>query len=62
MTTLTAVARGVGWTCVGIGAMQMLGGARAGDDSDLRTLAGLMGAGGASRLLTRATLGRPHRR
>lgn len=98
MSALTWTARATGCFCVGVGALQMLGGTRAepgidaepttdshirfmgpvfvayglrwlraasGPESDLRALrelAGLMAAGGASRLLTRATLGeRPHR-
>lgn len=97
MSTLTSLGRFAGWSCLGIGAMQVLTGTRLepGIDGDatvdshlrfmgaifagygqqwlqasggaepdlarMRVLAGLMALGGAARLGTRATLGRPHR-
>lgn len=91
---MTGFARTMGWSCVAIGSLQLIGGARvepgvapepttdshirfmgpmfigyglgwldaaaSGDVGRMRLLAGLMGAGGAGRLVTRATLGRPH--
>jgi len=96
MMSLRMFGRSVGWTCVSIGALQLLGGVRvepgmagnatvdshvrfmgsvfagyglgwldasaAGPDVNrMRVLAGLMALGGAGRLATRATSGRPHR-
>ncbi|MFC7493622.1 MULTISPECIES: DUF4345 domain-containing protein [unclassified Nocardioides] len=97
MSTLTVLGRITGWTCIGIGAMQIVSGVRfepgidgnatvdshlrfmgaifagyghqwlqasSGDEADLtrmRLLAGCLAVGGAARLGTRVTLGRPHR-
>ncbi|MBI3227961.1 MAG: DUF4345 domain-containing protein [Mycolicibacterium cosmeticum] len=97
MTKTARVGRVIGWTCVAIGGVQLIGGVRAepGMSADatvdshirfmgpvfagyglgwldavsgptpdfkrLRTLANLMALGGIGRLVTRATLGRPHR-
>ncbi|WP_181407545.1 DUF4345 domain-containing protein [Nocardioides sambongensis] len=96
MAALNGFGRLMGWSCIAIGGMQILGGVRVepgmeGDatvDSHLRfmgaifagyglnwlassreepdlgrmrLLAGLMAVGGASRLATRASIGRPHR-
>jgi hypothetical protein len=97
MSALRTLGRVTGWTCIGIGAMELVGGVRSepgmtGDattdshvrfmgpvfagyglgwldaagtpepDVDrMRILAGLMALGGAGRLATRATVGRPHR-
>jgi hypothetical protein len=97
MTGTAALGRVIGWTCIAIGGVQLIGGVRAepGMASDatvdshirfmgpvfagyglgwldaasgptpdftrMRTLAGLMALGGIGRLVTRTTLGRPHR-
>lgn len=96
MTVLSILARGLGWSSIAIGALQMAGGAHTeagmsdadatvdshvrfmgtmfmgygvawldasarSDTGRMRLLAALMGLGGASRLITRATRGRPHR-
>lgn len=97
MSKLAVLGRVAGWSCVAIGAVQLVGGVRAepgmnGDatvDSHvrfmgsafvgyglgwveaaasatpnlqrMRALSALMALGGASRLVTRTTFGRPHR-
>lgn len=97
MSPLRTLGRVTGWTCIAIGGIQLVGGARgepgmpgdatvdshirfmgsvfAGyglgwldaasarepDLNRMRMLAGLMALGGIGRLMTRATLGRPHR-
>ncbi|NKY58206.1 DUF4345 domain-containing protein [Nocardia flavorosea] len=97
MSKLGVMGRVAGWSCVAIGAVQLVAGTRAepGMNTDatvdshvrfmgsafvayglgwveaaasptpnlprMRVLSGLMALGGASRLVTRATVGRPHR-
>jgi hypothetical protein len=97
MSPLSTLGRIAGWTCIGIGAMQVVSGVRfepgidgnatvdshlrfmgaifagyghqwlqasPGNEPDLtrmRLLAGCMAIGGAARLGTRGSLGRPHR-
>ncbi len=58
--TIDSHVRFMGAMFVGYGVSVIAAGRR--DDADMvRLLAGLMGVGGASRLLTRVTRGRPHR-
>lgn len=97
MSKLGVMGRVTGWSCIAIGAVQLVAGTRAepGMNADatvdshvrfmgsafigyglgwveaasaptpnlprMRVLSGLMALGGATRLVTRATLGRPHR-